>query len=167
MSSRHESLNPTSNDEFDTLDTASNTPSSLVPNAFGRMMAASMEALNPSDDATIPITRLRDTCYRPEPVYNINYNPHHAPPRDLNPEYSPYSNGEPLFDDRPIITARLPPRHVVTGAQRRPRRAWVWKVGYHITNQAKSSHNAVWACKYCKCIFFKTGCFLLIIYRSP
>jgi hypothetical protein len=153
MSSRHESPHTSSDNEFDTLNITSNAPLSSVPNAFGRIMAASMEALLPSDDATIPVARLRDTCYRPEPVYNRNYNPYTMPPKDLSIEYSPYANGEPLFYDRAIITARLPPRHVITGSRKRLRRAWVWKIGYHLTNQSKASNNGVWACKLCKCFF--------------
>ena len=125
IETRYERPHHLSDDEFDTLDTTSITPSSSVPNAFGRMMAALIEALNPLDDASILVTRLRDTCYRLEPVYNKNYNPYLTPPRDLDLEYLPYVNGEPLFNNRLIIITRLLSRHVITRAQRRPRRAWV------------------------------------------
>lgn len=83
-----------------------------LPNAFGRIMAGTQSA--------VPKV-VKDKCNRPTPTYNYNYNPDKVP-RDNRPKgYSPYAFREPLYDDRLVITSRLPPRHTVAGAVKRPR----------------------------------------------
>jgi len=68
----------------------------------------------------------RDQYNRPVLTYNQNYNPYEPPPEDRRPNYSPYAPGEPLFNDRAVIIARLPKKHVITGTTKRKRIAWVW-----------------------------------------
>jgi hypothetical protein len=117
------------------------TSNSALPNAFGRMMQGG--------HSTAKSTHLRDRCKRPTPTYNDNYNPANAPPEDLATSYSPYVFGEPLFDDRPVITTRLPIAHIIAGASTRPRTSWVWALGYALKDTSKSPHAGIWACKHC------------------
>jgi hypothetical protein len=121
MSSRHKTPIDLSDDDAFTPNTASNAPSSSATNAFGRMMAASIAATTSSEAPFHPIARLRDTCRRPAIIYNNKYNPMQAPPKELDPKYSPFVHGEPLFDDRPIISARIPAGHGIADPARRPR----------------------------------------------
>lgn len=64
---------------------------------------------------------VRDRYNRPVLTYNQNYNPYKPPPKDRRPDYSPYTPGEPLFDDRTVIIARLPKKHIITGTTKRKR----------------------------------------------
>src|ERR1700721_2014450 len=67
---------------------------------------------------------VRDRCFRPPVKYNDQYDPF-KPPNDQNKaEYSPYDFGEPLFDDREVIIARIPAGHVVTGASKKKKSSW-------------------------------------------
>ena len=145
MSSRHGSPIDLSNDDAREASSAPST--STLPSAFGRMMAASSGISTPTAPETP--TLLRDRCRRPVPIYNERYNPFQAPPADLDPEYSPYKNGEPLHDDRPILTARIPRRHVLANAPKRPRSKWVWELGYSLDDVSKAGNQGVWACKLC------------------
>jgi hypothetical protein len=106
MSLRHKTPIDLSDDTFDLRGASSAPLSTGLLNAFGRMMAALVIATVASEHKAL--TRQRDTCRRPEPTYNNKYNPFIAPPADLDPRYSPYANREPLYDDRLIITTRLP-----------------------------------------------------------
>jgi hypothetical protein len=54
-------------------------------------------------------TIVKDKCKRLIPTYNHNYNPDKLPPTDLPGGYLLYVFGEPLFDDRAVLLARLPP----------------------------------------------------------
>lgn len=112
-----------------------NTPLSTSANAFSMLMAK----------APIVDPSLRDRCNRPAPVYNESYNPDKPPPANLLPSYSPYIYGEPLFDDRPIKLANLTAGYTLSPAAKRPRTAWVWKLGYAL----QKNKNTYWACKHC------------------
>jgi hypothetical protein len=114
--------------------------SSNLPNAFTQMMRS-----EPGEKKL----EVRDRCQRPVPTYNQNYNPFQLPPDDRNPDYSPYIKGEPLFDDRLVIAARLPRKHIVAGASRRKRTAWVWHLGYALVDTRRADETSIWACKLC------------------
>ncbi|PMD58455.1 uncharacterized protein K444DRAFT_614225, partial [Hyaloscypha bicolor E] len=90
---------------------------SNIPNAFAQMMHGT-----PTEQRK----GIRDRCNRLVPTYNRNYNPYKPPPEDRRPDYFPYTSGEPLHDDRPIIIAWLPRKHVIAGASKRKRTTWVW-----------------------------------------
>lgn len=117
------------------------TSEPALPNAFGLLMQGKA--------STAKSIQLRDRCKRPTPIYNDNYDPTKTPPEDLPASYSPYIFGEPLFDDRPVITARLPTAHIIAGASTRPRTSWVWKLGYALRDTSKAPHANIWACKHC------------------
>jgi hypothetical protein len=89
---------------------------SSLPNAFGRMMAG-----KPKVQEVIR----RDRCTRLEPTYNVNYNPFEKPPKDLPRGYSPYVFGEPLWDDRPVVVARLPSGYSIARPSKKKRTTWV------------------------------------------
>lgn len=117
------------------------TSQSSIPNAFGRIM--------PGEKGRDPI--LRDTCIRPMPQYNTNYNPYAMPREDLPAGYSPYVFKEPLYDDRPIIVNELPKNCVVAPPAKRTRSAWVWRLGYAITDSSSARKPVLmWHCKLCK-----------------
>jgi hypothetical protein len=67
----------------------------------------------------------RDICNHPEPIYNTNYNPYKKPPKERPGGYSPYVYREPLWDDRPILVARLPRGYTITGPAKKKRTQWV------------------------------------------
>ena len=79
----------------------------------------------------------RDQYNRPVLTYNQNYNPYEPPPEDRCPDYSLYAPGEPLHDDRVVVITRLPRKHVIIGATKRRRIAWVWQLGYALTDTSK------------------------------
>ncbi|KAH9213163.1 hypothetical protein DL95DRAFT_390749 [Leptodontidium sp. 2 PMI_412] len=82
---------------------ASSTDS--IPNIFGRMMSVSSASASPAPAA---LTSLRDLCQRPPRIYNELYNPY-TPESDALPlDYSPYVNGQPLFDDREVDIRKMP-----------------------------------------------------------
>jgi hypothetical protein len=56
---------------------------------------------------------LRDTCLRPTPKYNTNYNLYATLSKDLPNRYSPYIFKEPLYNDQPVIVNELPKNCVV------------------------------------------------------
>ena len=82
--------------------------------------------------------------------YNENYNPFKPANPDIPKNYSPYDYGEPLFDDREALVARLPVQHTLAAPPKKPRTAWVWKTGYALTDNRKNSKPTIWACKLCK-----------------
>jgi hypothetical protein len=135
-------------------------PSGLsLPNAFGRMMAP---------NGPIQSVINRDKCNRPTPKYNANYNPNTKPPEGLSGGYSPYVYGEPLWDDRPVIVERLPKHFTVAPPPKKARTAWVWNLGYALSNNKKPNQKppTFWACKHCKlCTIL--GRNKLIINRPP
>jgi hypothetical protein len=106
MSLRYKTPIDLSDNTFDLRGASSAPLSTGLPNAFGRIIAALVIATVTSEHKAP--TRQRDTCRRPKPTYNNKYNPFIAPPADLDPRYSLYTNREPLYNDRPIITTRLP-----------------------------------------------------------
>jgi len=59
------------------------------------------------------------------PTYNERYNPYEPAKSDLLIDYSPYDYGEPLYDDRELIVARLPTRHTLAALPKKPRKSWV------------------------------------------
>jgi hypothetical protein len=83
-----------------------------VPNAFDHIGRAELAGKNTSQ---------QDRCRRPTPTYNANYDP--FKPLNLKRllEYSPYVNGEPLFNDRPVYLPDLQRNFTVAGASKRPR----------------------------------------------
>ena len=113
------------------------TSQSSIPNAFGRMKGRD------------PI--LRDTCIRPTPQYNTNYNPYAIPRKDLPAGYNPYVFKEPLYDDRPVIVNELPKNCVIAPPAKKTRWAWVWRLGYAITDSSTARKPVLmWHCKLCK-----------------
>lgn len=93
----------------------------------------------------------RDKCTRPASwnQYNHNYDPYNPPNDTLPAGYTPYVSEEPLFDDRPALTTRIPKHHTLSGSSKRPRTAWTWKLGYAFNNSSKGDTSLVWACKLC------------------
>ena len=128
-----------------TASQASATPSSTVlPNVFSCLM----------QNTGLPGIQ-RDRCRRPPLVYNHNYDPYKSPPDDLPGGYSPYVYGEPLYNGREVIIARLLPHYAVAGPTKKPRTQWVWKLGYALVNSQKSSRTTYWACKLCESFWSK------------
>jgi hypothetical protein len=120
---------------------AATAQSSSLPNAFGRMM----------DKEKGPPAVLRDSCLRPTPEYNANYNPYVVPREDLPGGYSPYVFKEPLFDDRPVIVAQLPRKCALAPPAKRARTSWVWPLGYAIIDSSRPQKPVLmWHCKLCK-----------------
>ena len=113
MSSRHST--PLENDTT-ASQASTNASGSTLPNAFSRMMGPA---------PTGQSTQKRDRYIRLKPQYNRNYNPFEKPPNDLRPDYSPYVFGEPLYDDRAIIIARLLRYYTAAPAVKKPRTSWV------------------------------------------
>ncbi|PMD13219.1 hypothetical protein NA56DRAFT_712254 [Hyaloscypha hepaticicola] len=98
-----------------------------VPNAFSRIM----------DKGKGHSLVLRDSCSRPMPAYNSNYNLYAIPNEDTPGGYSPYVFKEPLFDDRPIVVNKLPKNCILAPPLKRPRTSWVWPLGYAIPNSSR------------------------------
>jgi hypothetical protein len=124
---------------------------SNLPNAFSQIMG-SMPREQRKD--------IRDRCNRPVPTYNQNYNPYEPPPEDRRPDYSPYTPGEPLYDDCTVIIIRLPKKHVITGATKRKRTVWVWQLGYTLTDTSKKDEPTIWAYKLYMPFYY----YIVIIY---
>ena len=143
MSSRHSTLL-----ENDTIvSQASTTASGLtMSNAFSRLMAAAL---------VVQSTTKRDLYTRPIPVYNQYYNPFQVLVDDLYSDYSPYVYGEPLYDDRAIVVARLLKHYTAAGAAKKLRTQWVQKVGYALTDNSKPDKPIKQACKHYMSWFFK------------
>lgn len=118
------------------------TSGSSLPSAFSRMMAP---------QPVVQSLVQRDKFARPIPRYNENYDPFRPANPDIPKTYSPYDYGEPLFDDREALVARLPIQHTLAAPPKKPRTAWVWKIGYALTDNGKNSKPTIWACKLCKC----------------
>ncbi len=133
---------PTSSTIDLTGSQASTSATASVANAFDRMKG-------PSQGQN---TIQRDRCSRPLARYNRFYNPYEPPSDDLPIKYSPYANGEPLFDDRPAIVSRFRPQHTLAGASKRPRSSWVWPLGYAVDNHTKRKNTLCWVCKLCMLI---------------
>ena len=112
-----------------------------VPNAFNRIM----------DKGKGPSLVLRDTCSRPTPAYNSNYNLYAIPCEDIPGGYSPYIFKEPLYDDRLVVVTQLPKHCVLTPSLKRPRMSWVWALGYAITDSSGPKNSILmWYCKLYK-----------------
>jgi hypothetical protein len=98
-----------------------------------------------------PLAVLRNTCLRPVPEYNRNYNPYVVPREDLPGGYSPYVFKEPLFDDRPAIVTQLPKKCVLAPPAKRVRTSWVWPLGYVLNDSSRPQKPVLmWHCKLCK-----------------
>jgi hypothetical protein len=119
---------------------SSPTSGSTLPNAFSRLMGGTL---------VIRSAAKRDRCARPAPSYNQHYNPFQKPADDLRVDYSPYVYGEPLYDDRAIIVARLLKFYTAAAAAKKPRTAWVWGLGYALINNKKANKPLMWCCKGC------------------
>jgi hypothetical protein len=76
--------------------TLPSSSSSAQKDAFRQMMKGKRPA---------ELAVLRDTCSRPEPIYNEYYDPYKPPPADLPARYTPYEPGQPLWDDRALVLA--------------------------------------------------------------
>ena len=116
MSSRHETPIDLSDDALDIREHSAALSTSTLPNAFGRIMAT----LSISITSSQPPAFRRDLCRRLTPIYNKKYDPFKDPPEDLDLRYSPYENGQPLHDDRLIITSRIPSKHILSSVPKRP-----------------------------------------------
>ena len=75
--------------------------------------------------ATPLATVIRDLCSRPTPIYNDFYNPYDPENTQRPSDYSPYANGQPLFDDRPVVVSNLLKRKTLALTTKRNRTAWV------------------------------------------
>jgi hypothetical protein len=69
----------------------------------------------------IQSTAKHDYCVWPTPWYNYNYDLYKKLSSDIRCDYSPYVYGEPLYNNRPIIVARLPWYYIKAGAAKKPR----------------------------------------------
>ncbi len=118
--------------EMDSLpsEVSSAPTGSTLPDAFNRLIQPQGPAQN---------VVLRDKCKRPTPEYNSNYDPYKAPRDDLPDSYSPYVFGEPLHDDRAAVVTRFPKHYTLAPVSKKPRTAWVWKLGYALINNSKDS----------------------------
>jgi hypothetical protein len=139
MSSRQES--PLGLDSI-ASQTSAAPSSTVLPNVFNRLM----------QNTGLPGIQ-RDRCHRPPLKYNHNYDLYKPPPEGQPKGYSPYVYGEPLYDDRPVLVARLLPNHAVAGPSTRPRTQWVWHLGYTLVNTQRNNKNKYWACKLCKSFY--------------
>jgi hypothetical protein len=70
--------------------------------------------------SSIPSSRAmkRDKCNRPAIVYNENYDLNKVLLEDLNLKYSLYTISEPLYNNRLILIARIPLKHIIQSAKR-------------------------------------------------
>jgi hypothetical protein len=109
MSSRHSTPLKNNNTASQVL---SITSGSTLPNTFSRIIGPA---------PIVQSTAKRDYYTRPTPQYNHNYDLYKKPSNDLRRDYSPYIYREPLYDDQPIIVARLPRYHTKAGAIKKPR----------------------------------------------
>jgi len=96
------------------------------------------------------LVQLRDKCKRPTPQYNTKYDPYKPLNTKNSIEYSPYANGEPLFDDRPLNTTHLPRGYSLAPAPKKARSSWLSQVGYALVKQQWSTTQNMWCCKHCK-----------------
>ncbi|KAG4428491.1 hypothetical protein IFR05_016027 [Cadophora sp. M221] len=99
--------------------------------------------------APLALTVLRDLCKRPPRVYNEYYNPNQPEREDLPSDYFPYVHGQPLFDDRAVDLKKLPRGKSIAPVNKKPRRSWVWELGYTLIDLAHPKKHQYWACKGC------------------
>jgi hypothetical protein len=109
MSSRHSIL--LENDNI-ASEASSITSESTLPNVFSRIIG-----LAPVIQSTVK----RDCYTRLIPQYNHNHDLYKKLSNDLRRRYSLYIYREPLYDDRPIIMARLPRYYIKVSAIKKPR----------------------------------------------
>lgn len=122
-------------------------PADSTASIFGRMMSGT-SVLATSESAGLTV--LRDRCKRPPRLYNDFYDPFHPERDDLPSDYSPYANGQPLFDDRAIDLSKIPRGKSLAPANKKPRRSWVWELGYTLIDLTHPKRPQFWACKGCK-----------------
>jgi hypothetical protein len=96
----------------DTLKASTESTRATLSSAFDLML---------QPQPTVPTQSPRDRCARPIPVYNTNYNPHKAPSDDQPAGYSFYVFREPLFNNREVIVANPPKKHVLAEPVKEPR----------------------------------------------
>jgi hypothetical protein len=111
------------------------------------MMSVSSASASPAPAA---LTSLRDLCQRPPRVYNELYNPHKPESDALPADYSPYVNGQPLFDDREVDIRKIPRGKSLAPASKKAKKSWVWELGYTFIDLAHPKKHQYWACKGCK-----------------
>jgi len=135
-----------------TSEASTSQSAASVPSIFGRMMAGSN-----AEGSSVPValTTLRDTCQRPLPIYNEFYDPYKPEKDDLPLDYSPFANGQPLFDDREVDLRKLPTGKTLAPALKKPSRSWVWELGYRLVQLAHPKKHQFWLCKRCK---LRGGC---------
>ncbi|KAL5312887.1 hypothetical protein ACEPPN_019313 [Leptodophora sp. 'Broadleaf-Isolate-01'] len=93
-----------------------------APNIFGRMMSvSSASALL----ALAALTSLRDLCQRPPRIYNEFYNPYEPKSDALPSDYSPYVNGQLLFNDKAVDIRKLPKGKSLAPANKKAKKSWV------------------------------------------
>ena len=99
-----------------------------------------------------------DTCNRPKLIYNTNYNPYKKPPKERPGGYSPYVYGEPLWDNRAIVVARLPRGYTIIKPAKKKRTQQVWSLSYALskTIDPRQKPATFQACKHCK---FRVFCY--------
>ena len=108
------------------MDTASTSTSRASRNLLIRPSKSASNLPNTFSQIIGSVPReqrkdVRDRYNRPVLTYNQNYNPYEPPPEDRRPNYSLYTLGEPLHDDRVVIITRLLRKHVIAGATKRRR----------------------------------------------
>lgn len=138
-----------SNDYFSVNDTEGSPAPSAASTTLSMASRSVFSSMMQPKLAPKPFNH--DKCTRPASwsQYNHNYDPYN-PPNDILPaSYTPYVFGEPLFNDCPALTTRIPKHHALSGSSKRPRTAWTWKLGYAFNNSSKGDTSLVWACKLC------------------
>ena len=89
---------------------------STLPSAFNRMIGGSRLTAS---------SFVRDQCTRPIPKYNSNYNLYKLPPEDFELNYSPYTLGELLHDNRLPFSLILLSQHTLADTSKRRQTSWV------------------------------------------
>ncbi len=128
--------------EIDSTPSQASTSASAstLPSAFNRMIGSGRPTAT---------SFVRDQCTRPTPKYNSNYNLYELLPKNLEPNYSPYALGEPLYDNRFPFSSMLPSQHTLADASKRRRTSWVWHLGYALKNNSRPNSPTIWAYKLC------------------
>lgn len=135
-----------------TLDgNASEASSALTATRLAPIFARTAGGSNAeASSAPVALRSLRDLCQRPIPQYNEFYSPFEPLRLDLPSDYSPFVNGQPLFDDREVYLPKLPKGKTLAPATKKPKRSWVWALGYALVELSHPKKHQYWACKRCK-----------------
>ncbi|KAH7370132.1 hypothetical protein BKA65DRAFT_11791 [Rhexocercosporidium sp. MPI-PUGE-AT-0058] len=108
------------------------------------MMALGKE---PLIDTLLLLFIIKDRCRRPAAIYNDYYDPFKPVRDDLKADYSLYSFGELLFNDRPAKASFLLKGFILSPSTSMLNRSWLWKVGYTLVQLAGNKKYTFWACK--------------------